>query len=164
MFYFIISYADRKKDLVKLQGGEYVAVGQVETVLKMVPIVEQIYIHADSNHEFTVVFIVPSTKHLEDLAESLGVSGELEDLCKDKKMESEVLKKLTESGIKGENWWVISRDKYMMEVRRIYFGIKKVPLSIWIYVGQQLEDSDDTILGGMIINGTHIAYGKIENS
>lgn len=161
---------------MKLQGGEYVAVGQVETVLKMVPIVEQIYIHADSNHEFTVVFIVPSTKHLEDLAESLGVSGELEDLCKDKKVESEVLKKLTESGIKGENllindyffymknWWVISRDKYMMEVRRIYFGIKKVPLSIWIYVGQQLEDSDDTILGGMIINGTHIAYGKIENS
>lgn len=52
----------------------------------------------------------------------------------------------------------------MMEVRRMYFGIKKVPLSIWIYVGQQLEDSDDTILGGMIINGTHIAYGKIENS
>lgn len=93
---------DRKKDLVKLQGGEYVAVGQVETVLKMVPIVEQIYIHADSNHEFTVVFIVPSTKHLEDLAESLGVSGELEDLCKDKKVESEVLKKLTESGIKGD--------------------------------------------------------------
>lgn len=99
----MLYHTDRKKDLVKLQGGEYVAVGQVETVLKMVPIVEQIYIHADSNHEFTVVFIVPSTKHLEDLAESLGVSGELEDLCKDKKVESEVLKKLTESGIKGEN-------------------------------------------------------------
>ncbi|XP_078312564.1 long-chain-fatty-acid--CoA ligase 4-like [Crassostrea virginica] len=93
---------DRKKDLVKLQGGEYVAVGQLETVLKMVPVVEQIYVHADSNHDFTVVFIVPNNKHLEDLAESLGVSGELEDLCKDKKVESEVLKKLTEAGIKGD--------------------------------------------------------------
>lgn len=93
------------------------AVGQVETVLKMVPIVEQIYIHADSNHEFTVVFIVPSTKHLEDLAESLGVSGELEDLCKDKKVESEVLKKLTESGIKGENLLINDYFFYMMKVR-----------------------------------------------
>ncbi|XP_056004487.1 long-chain-fatty-acid--CoA ligase 4-like isoform X3 [Ostrea edulis] len=93
---------DRKKDLVKLQGGEYVAVSQVETVLKMVPIVEQIYIHADSNHDCTLVFIVPNNKHLEDLAESLGVRGELEDLCKDKKVENEVLRKLTESGIKGE--------------------------------------------------------------
>lgn len=77
------------------------AVGQLETVLKMVPVVEQIYVHADSNHDFTVVFIVPNNKHLEDLAESLGVSGELEDLCKNKKVESEVLKKLTEAGIKG---------------------------------------------------------------
>lgn len=84
---------------------------------------------------------------MEDLVESFGVSGEFEDLCKDKKVESEVFKKLIESGIKGENflindyffymknWWVIFRDKYMMEVRRIYFGIKKVFLFIWIYVG-----------------------------
>lgn len=69
----------------------------------MVFIVEQIYIYVDSNYEFIVVFIVFSIKYLEDLVESFGVSGEFEDLCKDKKVESEVFKKLIESGIKGEN-------------------------------------------------------------
>ena len=37
---------DRKKDLVKLQHGEYIALAQVETVLKMCPLVDQICVVA----------------------------------------------------------------------------------------------------------------------
>lgn len=63
------------------------------------------------------MFIVFSIKYLEDLVESFGVSGEFEDLCKDKKVESEVFKKLIESGIKGENFLINDYFFYMMKVR-----------------------------------------------
>lgn len=37
-----ITIVDRKKDLMKLQHGEYVALGKVETVLSASPFVEQV--------------------------------------------------------------------------------------------------------------------------
>ena len=37
-----IHIIDRKKDLVKLQGGEYVSLGKVESLLKTHPAVENI--------------------------------------------------------------------------------------------------------------------------
>jgi len=40
---------DRKKDLVKLQHGEYISYGKVEAVLKTCPIVENICLYADSS-------------------------------------------------------------------------------------------------------------------
>ena len=39
---------DRKKDLVKLQLGEYVSLGKVESQLKTHPLVENICVYADS--------------------------------------------------------------------------------------------------------------------
>ena len=35
-------FADRKKDLVKLQMGEYVSLSKVETAIKMCPLVDQV--------------------------------------------------------------------------------------------------------------------------
>ncbi len=39
---------DRKKDLVKLQFGEYVSLGKVESVLKTSSIVENVCVYGDS--------------------------------------------------------------------------------------------------------------------
>ena len=55
---------DRKKDLVKLQAGEYVSLGKVETVLKMCPVVDNVCVYADSNKMFTVCLVVPNTKQV----------------------------------------------------------------------------------------------------
>jgi long-subunit acyl-CoA synthetase (AMP-forming) len=41
---------DRKKDLVKLQQGEYVALSKVENVLKQCPYVAMAMAYADSKH------------------------------------------------------------------------------------------------------------------
>lgn len=38
---------DRKKDLVKLQAGEYVSLGKVEAVLKNCPLVDNICVYAN---------------------------------------------------------------------------------------------------------------------
>lgn len=40
-------FPDRKKDLVKLQAGEYVSLGKVEAVLKSCPLVDNICVYAN---------------------------------------------------------------------------------------------------------------------
>ena len=45
---------DRKKDLVKLQNGEYVSLGRVESILKSNPYTENFCVYANSNHNYVV--------------------------------------------------------------------------------------------------------------
>ena len=50
---------DRKKDLVKLQMGEYVSLGKVENALKLHPVVENVCVFASPLKTTTVALIVP---------------------------------------------------------------------------------------------------------
>lgn len=63
---------DRKKDLVKLQMGEYVSLGKVEAQLKTHPLVENICVYGNPYKKFTVALVVPSKVHLEAIAAKLG--------------------------------------------------------------------------------------------
>ena len=92
---------------MKLQAGEYVAISQVETCLKMLPLVEQIYIHGDSRHSFVIAFVVPSPTNLSKVASDLKIEGcDKESLCVNAKVEKEFLKRLNEHGAKG--WFFMS--------------------------------------------------------
>ena len=55
---------DRKKDLVKLQHGEYVSLSKVESELKTCPLVDNICIYADSTQKFVVALLMPNTEKL----------------------------------------------------------------------------------------------------
>lgn len=46
-FLFLLYFVDRKKDLVKLQAGEYVSLGKVEAVLKNCPLIDNICAYAN---------------------------------------------------------------------------------------------------------------------
>lgn len=100
---FIYIIPDRKKDLVKLQIGEYVSLGKVETELKTCPLVENLCVYGEPTKNNVVVIVSPEAKALESLATSLGKSSDLsfEQLCTDKDMEKEFLNKLIEVGKKG---------------------------------------------------------------
>lgn len=104
-FLFIIS--DRKKDLVKLQAGEYVSLGKVESELKTCPIVENICVYGDPSKHYTVALVVPNQKHLEDLALRQGVSGEFDELCESLVLEKAVVKELAEHAKKCKNFIVL---------------------------------------------------------
>ncbi|XP_014784334.1 long-chain-fatty-acid--CoA ligase 4 [Octopus bimaculoides] len=93
---------DRKKDLVKLQAGEYVSLSKVETILKMSSLVDQICVYANSFHNFIVCLIVPNQKNLCKVASEIGLNGmNFKDLCKEPKLLKEVQKIIHDFGIKS---------------------------------------------------------------
>lgn len=94
----VLKIIDRKKDLVKLQAGEYVSLGKVEAELKTCPVVENICVYGDSSKHYTVAIVVPNQKQLEDLAIKQGVDASIpfEDLCTSPAIEKAVVKELAE--------------------------------------------------------------------
>ncbi|KAI9553620.1 hypothetical protein GHT06_021542 [Daphnia sinensis] len=92
---------DRKKDLVKLQYGEYVSLGKVETQLKINPLVENICIYADPTKLFPVALLVPNFDHLKSLAEKNGIElSTIEELCSHPEMTKLVLGELQKHAVK----------------------------------------------------------------
>lgn len=85
---------------MKLQAGEYVSLGKIETEFKTCPIVDNICVYAESSKQFIVALIVPNPKHLRDLSYMYGVSGSVEELCTSPEVYKAVIKELTAFGQK----------------------------------------------------------------
>lgn len=97
----VLKIIDRKKDLVKLQAGEYVSLGKVESELKTCAVVENICVYGDSTKQHTVALIVPNPQALDEIAERQGIKGmEFEELCGSPVMEKAVVHELAEHGKK----------------------------------------------------------------
>ncbi|XP_024636063.1 long chain acyl-CoA synthetase 9, chloroplastic isoform X2 [Medicago truncatula] len=77
-----LEIVDRKKDIVKLQHGEYVSLGKVEAALIVSPYVDNIMLHADPFHSYCVALVVASQSTLEEWASNQGIpySG-FSELC-----------------------------------------------------------------------------------
>uniref|UniRef100_A0A8C1RSP4 long-chain-fatty-acid--CoA ligase n=1 Tax=Cyprinus carpio TaxID=7962 RepID=A0A8C1RSP4_CYPCA len=93
---------DRKKDLVKLQAGEYVSLGKVEAVLKNCSLIDNICAYANSEESYVIGFVVPNQKQLTALAEQKGIRGSWEEICNHAEMEKEVLRIITDAAITGK--------------------------------------------------------------
>ncbi|KAM6948425.1 long-chain-fatty-acid--CoA ligase 3b [Aplochiton taeniatus] len=93
---------DRKKDLVKLQAGEYVSLGKVEAVLKNCPFIDNICAYANSEESYVISFVVPNQKQLGALAAQRQVRGTWEEICNSPEMEREVLRIITEAAVSAK--------------------------------------------------------------
>ncbi|KAF3838064.1 hypothetical protein F7725_009832 [Dissostichus mawsoni] len=91
-----LQIVDRKKDLVKLQAGEYVSLGKVESALKNCSIIENICAYANSEQNYVISFVVPDQKRMTELARKKGIVGEWEEICTHPDMEREVLREIKE--------------------------------------------------------------------
>lgn len=97
----VLKIIDRKKDLVKLQAGEYVSLGKVEAELKTCPVVENICVYGDASKDHTVALVVPNPSHLSAIAARLHKDHlSFEQLCADPQMEKAVLSELADHGKK----------------------------------------------------------------
>ena len=93
---------DRKKDLVKLQGGEYVSYGKVESVLKTHALIESICLYADPTKDYVVAVAVPNQPALKELAKSMAITDTSPDaLCKNQKILTTVITTLSTYGSKN---------------------------------------------------------------
>ncbi|KAF5892047.1 long-chain-fatty-acid--CoA ligase 3-like, partial [Clarias magur] len=90
---------DRKKDLVKLQAGEYVSLGKVESALKNCPLIDNICAYANSEESYVIGFVVPNQKQLLSLAKQKHLLGSWEDICNHPDMEKEVLRIIAEAAV-----------------------------------------------------------------
>ncbi|XXG95979.1 long-chain fatty acid-CoA ligase [Hypoxylon texense] len=68
-----IKVIDRVKNLVKMQGGEYIALEKLEAVYRGSGYVNNLMVYGDSDHPRAIAVISPNEKPLADLAKSLGV-------------------------------------------------------------------------------------------
>ncbi|KAJ8388705.1 hypothetical protein AAFF_G00131140 [Aldrovandia affinis] len=93
---------DRKKDLVKLQAGEYVSLGKVEAVLKNCSFIDNICVYANSDQSYVIGFVVPNQKQLMALAEQRRVRGSWEEICNSSEMEMEMLEIITDAAIRDK--------------------------------------------------------------
>jgi long-chain acyl-CoA synthetase len=86
--------------LVKLQHGEYISLGKVESELKTCPFVENCCIIADSTKTYCVALISPAEIGFKNLAATVGANGTLEQLAVNAEVQKIALKTLQEHAAK----------------------------------------------------------------
>lgn len=59
---------DRKKNIFKLQQGEYVAAEKVEQIYHKCEYVDEIFLHGESTEVFCIAIVVPNKKKVMEIA------------------------------------------------------------------------------------------------
>ncbi|KAI1132893.1 acetyl-CoA synthetase-like protein [Nemania abortiva] len=83
-----VKIIDRVKNLVKLQGGEYIALEKLEAIYRGSVYVNNIMIHGDSSQPRPIAIVSPNERQLADLAKSLDVDHD--DMHHNKKVRDAV--------------------------------------------------------------------------
>jgi long-chain acyl-CoA synthetase len=87
---------DRKKDLVKLQQGEYVALSKVEGVIKLFGMIDNAMVHVNSSKNFCTALICPNFRELERFCASKGLTSNLDEAIKHPDVIAEYLRGIRE--------------------------------------------------------------------
>ncbi|XP_072970898.1 long chain acyl-CoA synthetase 8-like [Typha angustifolia] len=93
-----VEIIDRKKDIVKLQHGEYISLGKVEAALAASNYVDNIMVYADPFNNYCVALVVPSHQVLEKWAQNARIEYKnFEELCQNDQVIHEVQQSLSKA-------------------------------------------------------------------
>eukprot|EP00826_Nyctotherus_ovalis_P050120 TRINITY_DN610_c0_g5_i4.p1 TRINITY_DN610_c0_g5~~TRINITY_DN610_c0_g5_i4.p1 ORF type:complete len:575 (+),score=149.75 TRINITY_DN610_c0_g5_i4:484-2208(+) len=87
---------DRKKNIFKLQQGEYVAPEKIENIINNSPWVNQMFVYGNSYQNYIVAIVVPLEHMVMKWAKDNNVKGSFEELCRNKQLNRVILKNLTD--------------------------------------------------------------------
>ncbi|KAL5791980.1 hypothetical protein ACOSP7_000574 [Xanthoceras sorbifolium] len=90
----VVKIIDRKKNLIKLSQGEYVALEHLENVYSSTPIVEDIWIYGDSFKSMLVAVVVPHEENTKKWAYLNGHMGSFSELCSLDQLQHHVISEL----------------------------------------------------------------------
>ncbi|KAJ5635091.1 Long-chain-fatty-acid--CoA ligase 1 [Penicillium longicatenatum] len=97
-----LNIIDRKKNLVKTQNGEYIALEKLESVYRSCPVVANICVYAAEDQDKPIAIIVPVEVAIKKIASENGIQGDsLETLVHNEKLQRLVLQQLQNSGRSG---------------------------------------------------------------
>ncbi|KIK66568.1 hypothetical protein GYMLUDRAFT_239489 [Collybiopsis luxurians FD-317 M1] len=99
-----LTLVDRVKNLVKLQGGEYIALERLESTYKSCNYVANICVHATPDAKQPIAIVIPHEVNLRHGLEKEGgvdSTKSLSDLCHDPKVSEVVLKECNAIGKKN---------------------------------------------------------------
>ncbi|KAI0341152.1 acetyl-CoA synthetase-like protein [Trametopsis cervina] len=101
-----MSIIDRIKNLVKLSGGEYIALERLESVYKGCNLAANVCVHASQDAKQPIAIIIPNEPHLRHALETNPIPGvnsreELTVLCKNTKVQELVMKDCNSIGKKA---------------------------------------------------------------
>ena len=95
---------DRKKHIVKLSNGEYIAPEKIENCYNRHPAIMQAFVHAHSLYPFPVSILVVDPDTFVAWAEKKGARGNIADLCKNKDLVKVIVNDLDADGrVHGQN-------------------------------------------------------------
>lgn len=87
-----IKIIDRRKNIFKLQQGEYVAAEKVENIYTRSHLVSEVFLHGEAHHNFAVAIVVPKKDELMKLAQKHSISGSFEEVCQNKNIRTIIVK------------------------------------------------------------------------
>jgi long-chain acyl-CoA synthetase len=90
-----IKIIDRKKNIFKLQQGEYIAPDKVENVYcKQGLVTGELFLHGESSKNHTVLIASPQKERFLNFAQEKKIEGTYEQLCSNRLMRELILREL----------------------------------------------------------------------
>ncbi|CAI0406053.1 unnamed protein product [Linum tenue] len=94
----VIKVIDRKKNLIKLSQGEYIALEHLENVFGITPIVDDIWVYGDSFKPMLVAVVVLHEENAMKWANANGYKGSFLEICCLEQLRQHVLLELKSTG------------------------------------------------------------------
>jgi long-chain acyl-CoA synthetase len=105
---------DRRKNIFKLQQGEYLAPDRIENKYLKSKLISEIFLHGDSQQSFAVAIIALNRDELQVLAQSKGIKGSHSDLCANPQIRKLILTDINELGRReGLNGFELAKNVYL---------------------------------------------------
>ncbi|XP_013634888.1 PREDICTED: long chain acyl-CoA synthetase 1-like [Brassica oleracea var. oleracea] len=108
----VLRIIDRKKNLIKLSQGEYVALEHLESFYGQNPIVQDIWVYGDSFKSMLVAVIVPNPETVNRWANDFGFTKPFEKLCSISELQEHILLELKSTAEKHK----LSKFEYIKAV------------------------------------------------
>lgn len=89
-----IKIIDRKKNLIKLSQGEYVALEYLENVYGISSVIDDIWVYGNSFKSKLVAVVVPEENSTKKWADLNGHTGSFSDLCSLDQLKNYILEEL----------------------------------------------------------------------